>query len=108
MTDLASYERAVVAALAGDGSLAGSDVVRWAVRCWAAATLATVCPLTAAVLAGRGRWEQEVDLQLARGERPAALHAWGRDFAVRLRDDPDPLVSAAADLEAAALSGAQV
>jgi|GEM_PF-5610312 len=101
---LGAYEQVVVAALRAEADLDGADVVRWAVRCWAAASLAQVCPLTSAVLAGRDRWEHEVDLQLEQGNRPAALHEWGRDFAVRMTDDADPLVAAAAGLEAAALS----
>jgi hypothetical protein len=103
---LAAYERVVVEALRAGTGLEGAEVVRWAVRCWAATSLAQVCPLTSAVLAGRGRWEQEVDLQLAQGDRPAVLHEWGRDFAVRLTGDADALVAAAAGLEAVALSRA--
>lgn len=103
---LDAYEQVVLSALRAETDLEGADVVRWAVRCWAATSLAQVCPLTSTVLAGRGRWEQEVDHQLAQGGRPAVLHEWGRDFAVRLTDDLDPLVAAAAGLEAAALSRA--
>ncbi|RHW25276.1 hypothetical protein D0Z08_20155 [Nocardioides immobilis] len=103
---LDAYEQVVVSALRSEADLEGADVVRWAVRCWAATSLAQVCPLTSAVLAGRDRWEEEVDLQLAQGDRPAVLREWGRDFAVRLTDDADPLVAAAAGLEAAALSRA--
>lgn len=105
MSGLAAYERAVAAAVRTGDGLAGADVVRWAVHRWAATSLAQVCPLTAVLLAERGRWDDEVGAQLAHPHRPAGLHAWSRQLLERLRADSDPVVAAVARVEAAALEG---
>lgn len=105
MSDLAAYERAVVAAVHTGTGLAGSDVVRWAVHHWAVTSLAQVCPLTAVLLADRGRWEEEVRAELARPDRPAGLHDGGRQLLERLQADADPVVAAVAGVDAAALEG---
>ena len=105
MSDLAGYERAVAAAVRTGSGLSGADVVHWAVHRWAATSLAQVCPLTAVLLAERGRWDDEVRAQLDRPDRPPALHAWGRQLLQRLGADGDPVVAAVAAIEADALDG---
>jgi len=105
MSALVDYQRGVADSLAAATStsagpeLRGADVARWSIYHWAAALLRNVCPLTGRLLVMRGRYGDDVGAHLARGDRPASLHAWGRDFLARLATDADRTVADVALLE---------
>jgi hypothetical protein len=106
MSALADYQRRVAhnlganaASPSGGTPLRGADVVRWSVYHWAAALLRNVCPLTGLLLVMRGRYGDDVTAHLARGDRPASLHAWGRAFLTGLTTDDDGTVADVALLE---------
>ncbi len=61
--------------------------------------LSAVCPLLTLALDVRGRLEEEVDTQLARGGWRAGLSEWGREFTERLAGDEDRLVAQLAAFE---------
>jgi len=87
-TALADHQRALAQALSDPADdTRGLPVSRWAVRRWAHAQLRAVCPLTTSLLELRGELDDVVADHLARGNRPASVHRWGRSLLAALSED---------------------